>query len=359
MTSRERVRLVVGHQAADRPAVDYGAHPAVNVALLGYLGLPPETDILDLLGVDLRGVGPRIKQAASPICYADPTKEVTRDGLYVDLWGVGFRRTETPTGAYVDLAHSPLAGDVTEAEIAAHTYMDPEDWDYSNVLRDALSLSSYAVWAHSRGTFEISWFIRGLEGFLTDLAVEPGRACALLDRVQEPLMERLRRVLEAAGDAIDIVEYNDDIGGQDGLMMSPSMWRRFLKPRIARMFELIRSYGKRVRYHSCGGVRDVLPDLIDIGLEILTPVQALAAGMEPIGLKRDFGRYITLHGGIDMQDLLPHATPAEVREEVTRLMGILNEDGGWIACSSHNLQPDTPPANIVAMYEALLGRELR
>ena len=128
--------------------------------------------------------------------------------------------------------------------------------------------------------------------------------------------------------------------------------------RVAEMFELIRSFGKRVRYHSCGGVRDILPDLIDIGLEVLTPFQPLARGMEPLALKRDFGRHITFHGGIDMQELLPHGTVQQVRDETRRLLDALNDGGGWIACSSHNLQPDTPPGNIVAMYEVLLGRSL-
>ena len=155
-----------------------------------------------------------------------------------------------------------------------------------------------------------------------------------------------------------MAEYNDDVGIQSGLMMSPEMWRKYLKPRVAEMFDLIRSFGKRVRYHSCGGVRDIIPDLIDIGLETLNPFQPLATGMEPVALKRDFGKDLTFHGGIDMQELLPNASVQQVRDETQRLLDILNEDGGWIACSSHNLQPDTPPENIVAMYEVLLGREL-
>lgn len=358
MTSKERVLCAADHRQPDRVPVDFGAHGQVVRSLREYLGLPAEADLLAVLETDLRGVGPRIKWQASPIAYADPTKEVTAEGLYLDLWGVGFRRATTPTGDYIDIAWHPLAELGSEEELDAHEYMDPDDWDYSGVGEAARAQGEYAVWAHCRGTFEISWFLRGLEGFMTDLAVEPARACGLMDRVQEPLKERLRRILEAGGDAIDIVEYNDDVGTQKGLMMSPQMWRRYLKPRIGEIFELIRRYGKRVRYHSCGGVREILPDLIDLGLEILTPFQPLAAGMEPVALKRDFGRHLTLHGGIDMQELLPHATAARVREETARLLEVLNEGGGWIACSSHNLQPDTPPENIVAMYEVLLGHEL-
>lgn len=359
MRSKERVLAAVSHSQPDRVPVDFGAHSEVHRSLRRYLGIGDEADLLQLFETDLRAVGPRIKQQASPVCYADPTREVTPEGLYVDLWGVGFKRAQTPTGEYIDIAYHPLRDLESEAGLDNHQYMSPDDWDYTHVRTDAQAQEHFAVWAHCRGTFEISWFIRGLEGFMSDLALEPGTACGLMDRVQEPLEERLRRILQAGRDAIDIVEYNDDVGSQDGLMMSPDMWRKYLKPRIARMFELIGSFGKHVRYHSCGGVRDILPDLIDIGLEILTPFQPLAKGMEPVALKRDFGRHLTFHGGIDMQELLPRATPRQVQEETRRLMEVLNEGGGWIACSSHNLQPDTPPENIVAMYETLLGHELR
>jgi len=358
MTSKQRVLTAVNHRRPDRVPVDYGAHGRVSEALKRYLGLGADTDLLRLFEVDLRGVAPGIKWQASPVCYADPTKEVTEDGLYIDLWGVGFRRAQTETGEYIDIAYHPLTELESVEDLDKREYMNPDDWDYSGVRPAAEGNAEYAVCAHSRGTFEISWFIRGLDGFMTDLALEPQKACGLMDRVQERLKERLRRILEAGGDAIDIAEYNDDVGMQSGLMMSPEMWRRYLKPRVGEMLELIRSHGKKVRYHSCGGVRDILPDLIDLGLDILTPFQPLAAGMEPVALKRDFGRHLTLHGGIDMQDLLPHASASEVVEEVKRLMEVLNEGGGWIACSSHNLQPDTPPENIVAMYETLLGREL-
>lgn len=359
MTHKERVLTAVAHRQPDRVPVDFSCHPQVSVQLCEYLGLPANADLRALFGVDMGGAGPSPKRQASPVCYADPTREVTADGLFIDLWGVGFRRAQTPTGEYIDIAYHPLAGPCELRDIAAHEYMDPDDWDYSGIRAGAQSQPDHAVMLHCRGTFEIAWFIRGMDGLMLDLALEPAKACSLLDRIQESLVERLRRNLEAVGDAACIVEYNDDVGGQNGLMISPDMWRQYLKPRVAEVFDLIRASGKHVRYHSCGAVRDILPDLIDLGLEILNPVQPLARGMEPTSLKREFGRHLTFHGGIDMQDLLPHATEQEVQEETTRLLGTMNEQGGWIACASHSLQPDTPPGNIVTMYEVLLGRALR
>ncbi|NPV46715.1 MAG: hypothetical protein HPY69_07140 [Armatimonadetes bacterium] len=358
MTSRERVIAAIDHRQPDRVPVDFSAHPQTVRRLREYLGLSDDADLTEVFGVDMGGTGPVIKWQASPVCYADPTREVTADGLFIDLWGVGFRRAQTPTGEYIDIAHHPLAGPCTLADIESHTYMDPDDWDYSRVRAVAEAQADKAVMAHSRGTFEISWFIRGMDGLMLDLALEPARAQALMDRVQERLLERLRRVLEAGGDAIVLAEYNDDVGSQNGLLMSPEMWRQYFRPRVAEVFDLVRRYRCRVRYHCCGSLRAIIPDLIELGLEILNPVQPLAQGMDPVELKREFGRDLTFHGGIDMQDLLPHATVQGVRDHTARLLEVMNQDGGWIACASHSLQPDTPPENIVAMYEVLLGQSL-
>jgi len=358
MTSRERVLAAVAHEATDRPPVDYAAHPALHARLLSHLGLAPDADLPRVLELDLRGVGPRIRRQASPICYADPTREVTDNGLLVDLWGVGFRVTSAPTGDYVDLAHSPLAGEQGDEEIAAHPMMDPNDWDWSSVAADAAGLAEWCVWAHCRGAFEISWLIRGFEDFLSDLVFEPRRACGLLDRVLEPLLDRLGRTLDAAPGAIHMAEYNDDVGGQEGLLISPETWRAHLAPRVGKVFEAIRKRGVIVRYHTCGSVRAILPDLIDLGLEVLNPVQPLARGMDPFDLKREFGGDLTFHGGIDVQEFLPRARPDEVREGVARLRDVLADGGGWIACPSHAMQPDVPCENVVALYETLLGRPL-
>ena len=131
--------------------------------------------------------------------------------------------------------------------------------------------------------------MRGFDGFLLDLAAEPERAAAVMDRIQAYLFERTRAILEAGRGAIDMVEYNDDVGGQNGLIISPAMWREHLKPRMAAFVDLCRPYGAKVRYHSCGGIRAIIGDLIEIGIDVLNPVQTLAEGMEPGALKRDFG----------------------------------------------------------------------
>ena len=140
--------------------------------------------------------------------------------------------------------------------------------------------------------------------------------------------------------------------------MAPETWRRFLKPRMAAFIRMCREYGVAIRYHSCGGIRPIIPDLIEIGVDVLNPVQALAAGMDPAGLKRDFGDRLTFNGGIDTQGLLPNASEEEVRESTRKLIDIVGCDGGLILAPSHVFQDDVPIENIIAVYETALGRRL-
>ncbi len=200
--------------------------------------------------------------------------------------------------------------------------------------------------------------MRGFDEFLLDLAIAPERAAAVMDRVQAYLMERTRRILEAGRGLIDMIEYNDDVGGQNGLLISPAAWRQHLKPRMAEFIRLCKPYGVAVRYHSCGGIRPIIPDLIEIGVDVLNPVQTTARGMDAEGLKRDFGDRLSFNGGIDTQGLLPHATADEVRRETRRLIDTLGRDGGLILAPSHVYQADVPVENVVAVYEVALGRRL-
>ena len=199
MNSKQRVLTAIDHRRPDRVPIDFGAHPQVCADLRAYLGLADDVDLAPVFGVDLAGVGPAIKHQASPVCYADPTREVTADGLFIDLWGVGFRRAQTPTGEYIDIAHHPLAGDCGLPRIESHTYMDPDDWEYSGIRAAAESRSDRAVWVHCRGTFEISWFIRGMDGFMLDLALEPKKPRPVLPVPTRPEAESaLARELDTA-----------------------------------------------------------------------------------------------------------------------------------------------------------------
>ena len=358
MTSKERVRAAIEHRQPDRVPIDFCARGEVVAKLCERLAVKAGESIEERLGVDLRGAGPRFIGWTDPLCYADPTVEVTDDGVHRDIWGVGFKPNQTSCGFYMDLASSPLRKISSVEELDRHKWPSADLWDYLTIADQARANAAYWVIAHSRGIFEISWFMRGFEEFMMDLASDPDFANAIMDRVQAYLMEKARRILEAGKGHIDMMEYNDDVGGQDGILIAPDTWRRYLKPRMAAFIRMCKPYGVRIRYHSCGGIRPIIPDLIEIGVDVLNPVQALAAGMEPEGLKRDFGKRLTFNGGIDTQDLLPHCAVDEVRRATRRLIDVVGKDGGLVLAPSHVFQDDVPIENIVAVYETALGREL-
>lgn len=358
MTSKERVRKAIAHQETDRVPLDYYAREEISQRLAERIGLARGESLLQRLGADVVRVFPVFWSPVTDLAYADPTIEVTAEGIYRDIWGVGFRANQTEQGFYMDLAESPLRGLESRAELDEYLWPSADLWDYSGVAKAARAQDKLWVYTRTRGIFEISWFLRGFDEFLVDLMMAPERANALMDRVQHYLMEWTRHILEAGQGAFDMVEYNDDVGGQDGLLLSPRMWREFIKPRMAAFIRMCKQYDVKIKYHSCGGIRPIIPDLIEIGVDVLNPVQTLAAGMEPEALKRDFGDHLTFNGGVDTQQLLPYATKEAVAAHTQWLIDTLGKDGGFILGPAHVFQADVPIENVLAVYETALGREL-
>jgi len=204
-----------------------------------------------------------------------------------------------------------------------------------------------SVWQHPS-------FLRGLDQLLVDMAIDPEVANLLLDRFTDFYLGYFDRMLTSARGRIDLLRQADDLGTQSSLLFGPEMFRTFVKPRIARFVDLAHSHGVAFMFHSCGAIRPFIDDLIEIGVDVLDPLQAAAEGMEPEGLKADFGDRICLHGGIDTQYLLPQASPSEVAAEVRRRVEILGAGGGYVLAPCHVLQLDVPTANVLAMRDAAL-----
>ena len=356
MTSKERVIAAASHQQPDRVPIDLSFAPEVQAGLRERLGVSDE-QLWRWAGQDFAPVAPRFIDPASPKRYASPTVEVTEEGYLVDIFGVPFREVRTEFQVYVELVgRPPLAECESFDELDRHPWPTAELWDYSDIPAQLSAHADEATWEHSRGFFEIAHFMRGMDNFLTDLALRPDFAAALMDHIAEYLLAKAGRMLEAGGGRYVVFEYNDDVASQRGLFISPQMWRRLIKPRMARFCDLIHRHGALVRYHSCGSVRAIVPDLIEIGVDILNPVQSLAAGMDPFELKRAYGDRLTLHGGVDIQELLPRSTPRQVRQAVRRLVDVVGEHGGYILGGTHTIQADAPVENVVAMIDEALGR---
>jgi len=200
------------------------------------------------------------------------------------------------------------------------------------------------------------WFYRN-DNFLMLLAAEPDRAHKFLDRLMEIHLRNLERFLRTVGEHIDIILFGDDLGMQSGPQVSPAMYREYFKPRERTMWQLVKQRAPhlKIQLHCCGGVRELLPDLIDAGLDAINPVQITCRGMDPAGLKRDFGGRLTFWGGAcDTREVLIKGTPAQVREHVRRQIEIWRPGGGFVFQQVHNILADVPPANVVAMYDAAL-----
>jgi uroporphyrinogen decarboxylase len=278
------------------------------------------------------------------------------DGSYQDEWGVVRSR---PAGClYYDLTKSPLAGDVGVSDLEKLRWPDPHDPGRCRGLAEEAKRlhagTDFAIALNMPGgTVTQAQFMRGFEDWFADLIADPAFYHALMEKITDLWIEMARDELDAVGDNADLCFFGDDVAFQDGPMMSMDLYRKMVKPYHKRLFSYIKSRtSAKVFYHSCGSVVHLIPDLIEIGVDVLNPIQVSAAGMDTKALKREFGKDICFWGAIDTQRILPFGTPAEVETEVKRRIEELGPGGGYVLCAVHNIQADVSPENICAMYDA-------
>jgi uroporphyrinogen decarboxylase len=377
MNSRERLLAALDHKEPDRIPFDMGStqvtgiHVAAYCRLREYLGLPrveprmcdtiqqlalPDDDVIERLGIDVRGLYPLNSHN-----WRIESKDVGNYWEYTDEWGITHRRPK-PGGLYYSTVRSPLASATpTSDDIRAHP------WPNTSDPQRIVGLRQQALDYHARGeavvikgvlagVFEMGQRVRGMENLLIDMASNEGLAGAIFDKMVELKLAFWEMALPQLADVIDVISEADDYGTQTSLLISPRMFRRQIKPRLQTLFARIKQLAPNARlfFHSCGSVRPLLPDFIELGVDILNPVHVSATGMEPAALKRDFGRDLVFWGGgVDTQDVLPHGTPAQVKDDVRRNVQALAPGGGFVFNTVHNIQADVPPRNIVAMWEAM------
>jgi uroporphyrinogen decarboxylase len=375
MDSRERVLVALDHRTPDRVPCDLGGtivtgiHVEAYRSLREYLGMPEQEivvidpvqglarvddDLRERLGVDTMPVSP-----ADPRTTRLRTSEDAEFTYIDDDYGLRWRKPKDG-GFYHDLCVHPLAGDISRADIDRHALPDPADEGRFAGLREAClkardeDRKATVMWGFGGGAFETAGWLRGLEQFYMDLALDPGLACAIVDRLLEIKLGFLERALAQIGDVLDVVGEGDDLGGQHAPLISPDMYRKLVKPRHRQLFQFIHEHSRaKIMLHSCGSIRPLIPDLIEIGVDILNPVQVSAADMDSADLKREFGREIAFWGGgVETQHVLPFGTPQEVRDDVRRRLDDLMPGGGYVFNPVHNIQAGVPPRNIIAMWEA-------
>jgi uroporphyrinogen decarboxylase len=345
-TQRERWRAVLRGEIPDRPATDYWATTETTARLMRDLGCPTERRLWETLGVDkcIR-LAPIYRPTGEDDWHTPSQWRAWRIGTTKVKYGDGL-------GEYEETALHPLAGATSAAEVERFDWPDPEAWEIGHLREHC---DEWDDWPKAAGCYEPFYLychLRGMEQALQDLVENPAIAEAALERIYLIHERLIRRVLDAVGSRIDFVYVAEDLGTQDSLLMSPAAFRRFLKPRMARIIDLVHSYGVKAFHHDDGACRPLIPDLIEIGIDVLNPIQWRCRGMDREGLARDFGSQLVFHGGVDNQRTLPFGTPEDVRREVLDNLRIFRKCRGYVVAPCHNMQANTPTANVIAMYQA-------
>lgn len=365
MNSRERFLAAVNHQEPDRVPIDLGRHVGslhrnAYLKLREYLADPtlqnedkildrmvqnvfPDEKLLQKFGVDFRWLVPNWVGV----------EEISQDS-YRDMWGVHWQYM---LDAY-SVSYSPLQ-EATIADLDHYDWPDPYNPAMFAGLQEQAKHwyenTEYAVVADSikGGILTKAFQIRGYEEMFMDLINNVEFAEALMDKLLWLYKEMWTEFLKEVGPYTQMVYFTDDIGGQNAMLISPDTFRRLLKPRLKELIDHIKGQADvKFMYHTDGSLADVIEDIIEIGVDVLNPIQTSAVGMETHILKEKYGDRLVFHGAIDVQQVLPASTPAEVRYDVAKRIHDLGRGGGYILSPCHNIGSDVAPENMMAMFEA-------
>jgi uroporphyrinogen decarboxylase len=377
MKSRERVQLALDHKEPDRVPIDLGATIVSSITRRAYMdlkqysGMPleaikmldhvqqlPYVDevLLERFGVDFRLV--QLPSATAP------DLEVFEEGDYyafIDRWGSKLHMPKEG-GFYFDWVDFPIKEATMEA-LDQYRWPRPDPQAYNlelgKLARQLYEETDYALVGSAvigGGIFEQPARMMGMANFLMALVSEPRFADRLMEQITDIYIESCNNYLDEVGKYIQVFTYWDDVNTQDGWMIRPDLFRKMIKPKERRLVEAIKKKtDAKIFFHGCGATFDLIPDLIDLGFDILNPVQVSARGMDTKRLKEEFGKDIVFWGGgVDTQHVLPFGSPAEVVAEVKRRIDDLAPGGGFVFAAVHNIQALVPPENIVAAFETAL-----
>lgn len=324
MDSKERVKRAVSFKGVDRiPAGLFGTHLEYEMGLAEYIGVNSIEEMYRVLGID--------------IWHCRTTMKYTGDPA-------------TSFGSII--RNRPFADVSTVEEVESYPFPNPEDFDASDLIKEIEEHQEFAVCAGIGSPIFHNYLdICGQENALCYLKTQPDVAKAIIRKITDFWEGYLKRVLESGYGMIDIIENCNDFGTQRGMFISPSDFREFFKPQLKRLYDTAKKYGVIYMQHSCGSIYPIIPDFIEMGADILNPIQVTAEGMEIEKLGREFRGKITFYGGVDTQHFLPEGPEERIREEVRKLVGLFGKEGGFILAGSQGLIDDIPYSHAVAMFE--------
>ncbi len=344
ITHRERILTAARRGKPDRVPLDIWATGEVYEKLFQHFGVTTHREVWDRLHLDkIVGVGPKY--------VGPPARELPEGTKQVPPFWVTQREIHYGTGSYWETIDWPLKNATTLGELEQFQWPSADWYDFSDIAAQCDEWPEHAIEGCYIAPFYWHNHVRGLEQSCIDLIAEPELTEYILRRLTEFGWEFACRFFEAARGRIHTTEVTDDYGSQRDLMISEQSYRRWFKPIQKRFIDLAHQAGVLVMHHDDGAIRRIIPDFVELGVDILNPIQHVCPGMELDGLKRDFGDRLCFHGGVDNQQVLAYGTVEDVRREVRDCMRLLGAGGGYILAPCHNIQPVTPVENIIAMYE--------
>ena len=401
LTSRQRVRMALNHEAPDRVPVDLGASRVTGISAIAYrrllqhLGLPEEVRVYDIkqqladpspavlarLGADvlsLHRLAPttgmsflaldgwkagRLTDGSPCLLPAACEEIVAADGQFQVLWQGETYARRAPESLYYDVCWAPLANAQTTADIDRFAWPDPwterEEQYLRKRIQEIYHGTDKALFAGLANLvcsfFEISLVLFGFENFMLKLATARDLIEYWLDALLAHDLAILEKFLALAGPFIEAIQMNDDFGSQSALQISPRLYREVFKPRQRRWIEFVKARTRaKVFIHCDGAIEEILPDFIEIGIDVLNPLQTSARGMDPQRIKQRFGRHLAFWGGgVETQTTLPFGSVEDVRRQVRERVKLLGAGGGYVFAAIHNLQADIPPEKILAIYDTV------
>jgi len=340
MTSKERVHRALRRRPVDRVPIFMWYHPQTRHRLGRLLGIPPKY-VPEVMGDDIRQAWVSNNHAMEGIVHENDGQS------HVDDWGIEWTRID----GFNQISRYPLAG-ADDRQLLQYEFPSGRIDPLVDLMKPVMkSARDYFVGCDvSPCVFEMSWRLRGMEKTLMEMVLNPYLTQEMMRRCTEFSIELSETACRRFD--LDWLWLGDDAGGQQSMLMSPAIWREMVKPLLKQNADVGKRHGIYVAFHSCGAIRPIIGDLIEIGVQVLNPVQCNCPGMNPLDLKKEFGKDLAFMGGVDTQGVLPHGTADQVRKATAQLLeGMTTDGGGYILAASHTVPPETPDENIFAMYD--------
>ena len=354
-----RWKNTIERRSVDRLPRFYLGTAEFTESLKSHMGLDLDTILYDRFNIDYRFQNDGCEGKSWEPLYIGPELETFEDGSFMNIWGSRQKRIphQGGKGAYVETVEFALGNAVTSGDVDHHRWPQADWFDYESVLPHIIQHPGYPFMVGYLSIGWFSWEVRGMEKCFEDFYLNPKIAEAIAQHITDFGYEYYTRLLETVKDYIGknvvCIHLADDWGGQDGLLLGPDIFDRFYRDHYCRLIDPAHSHGLKVEFHSCGAARQLYPNFIEVGVDIMNPVQTSAHGMVPAEIKNEFGRELAFSGAIDVQQFLPNASREEVKDGVKRVLDDMGEEGGFYPGPAHNIQFGTPPENVIAMYEAM------